>query len=306
MSAAQSPPAPLVSVIVPCLAHAEELGRCLASLERQDLAHPYEVIVVDSAADPEVARVAGEHPDARLLRSDARLGPGAARNLGVRHARGELLAFVDADCVAEPGWLRAAHAALERGARAVGGPVLDAFPLHPIAVTDNLLQFADFPAARPDGAADYFPGANLALRRDDFLAVGAFHETGLGSGEDGLLSAALLARWPGGLRFEPSMRVRHEGRRGLVEFLRHQRRFGYVRGVHALRVDERRIQLATIAPLLPALVATRLSYITRSVLRWRPLGLPRLALLLPLVLAGLTAWALGFRDGCRARLGRAG
>jgi hypothetical protein len=76
--------------------------------------------------------------------------------------------------------------------------------------------------------------------------------------------------------------------------------------VHALRVDERLLQLATIAPLLPAVVATRLSYIARSVLRWRPLGLLRVALLLPLVLAGLVAWAVGFRDGCRARLARAG
>ena len=81
---------PLVTVVVPCKAHAKELSLCLASLARQVTDFPYETVVVDSASDPAVASVAASFRDVRLVRSQGDLRAGAARNLGVRASRADL------------------------------------------------------------------------------------------------------------------------------------------------------------------------------------------------------------------------
>ncbi len=290
---------PLASIIVPCRNHSEELARCLQSLDRQEVNFVYETVVVDSASDPRVALVARGFPRVRVVRGDQDLLAGPARNVGVRRSYGEYIAFIDADCQADPGWLASAVSGLDHGVEMVGGPVLDARPWHPVAVTDNLLQFADFLPGRRDGPARYFPGCNTAVRRAAFLAVGGFSEGELIAGEDTSFCDQVLDRWPRGIRFVQGMRVRHDGRARLVEFLRHQASFGYVRGALELHLSPTYQRWGSRGIFMPAVVVKRLSYIVQRNVRWDLLRTPRLALLLPLIIAGLVAWAGGFRRGCR-------
>jgi O-antigen biosynthesis protein len=102
---------PSCSVVVCSRHRAAALARCLGALRRLD--HPnYEIIVVDNTAgDPSVRRLA-ESADARYI-LEQRVGLSPARNAGARSARGELVAFIDDDAVAQPDWL-AAHAAAFR------------------------------------------------------------------------------------------------------------------------------------------------------------------------------------------------
>jgi len=290
---------PLASVVVPCKGHAAELAECLRSLAAQETDFAYETIVVDSASDPEVASVVARVAGVRLVRGDTPLFPGPARNLGVRGARGDLVAFIDADCRADGEWLAHAVRALDDGVEMVGGPVVDALPWHPVAVADNMLQFADLRPGRPDGPARYFPACNMAMRRASFLAVGGFPDVGLVAGEDTSLCERVAERWPDGIRFVRGMRVRHDGRTRFGEFLRHQRHFGYARGVLGLHLTPtlRRWGAHTVA--LPAVVLKRLIYVSVQNVRWDPLGAVRMIPLLPLAIVGLTAWATGFRQGCR-------
>ena len=115
----------MISVVIPHLDQPAELDRCLAALMPQARAAGAEVIVVDngSAAIPEA--VAARH-GAALAREEAP-GPGLARNRGIRLARGEVLAFIDADCVPGPGWLAAIGRAIgpdsAAGAEILGGDV---------------------------------------------------------------------------------------------------------------------------------------------------------------------------------------
>lgn len=290
---------PRVSVVVPCSGHADQLAGCLSALETQGGSVPFEVVVVDAAADPRVAEVADRFPVARLVRSADGLGPGAARNLGVEAARGELVAFTDADCVPEPGWLSAAVGALDSGARMVGGPVLHTRPLHPVSVADNLQQFAEFPPTRPVGPATHFPTCNVSLRIDDFRAVGTFMSKRLG--EDIILSRRMAERWPGGLCFVPEMRVRHLGRTRLRGMLAHNHLLGEWRGRLGLRVGSLQLRLGKSALAVVPFALWRWLYIVRTTARWHLRGLPRLLLLTPLILPGLIAWAIGFRRGVRTR-----
>ncbi len=95
----------MISVIIPHLNQPEMLGLCLASLTRQpDPKLSVEIIVVDNGSKELPVEVCSAFPNVILL-SQAVPGPGPARNLGVSSASGNILAFIDADCVAGDGWL---------------------------------------------------------------------------------------------------------------------------------------------------------------------------------------------------------
>src|SRR5947209_6902027 len=115
-----------VSVVVPTFKRPDLLIRCLAALRAQDLyAANYEVIIADDAACEETRRAVDAWrkvpdslaqgqcpgPEVRYVDVTGKHGPAAARNVGWRAARGEIIAFTDDDCIPAPGWLKAGLAA---------------------------------------------------------------------------------------------------------------------------------------------------------------------------------------------------
>ncbi|WP_428965087.1 glycosyltransferase family 2 protein [Micromonospora fluostatini] len=101
---------PLVSVVIPCFNRARTVALCVRSVQQQT--YPtIEIIVVDDASTDDSAAIAAA-TGATVLRLAANTGPGAARNRGADHARGEILFFLDADVALEPGSVAAAVAAL--------------------------------------------------------------------------------------------------------------------------------------------------------------------------------------------------
>jgi glycosyltransferase involved in cell wall biosynthesis len=112
---------PAVSVVVATRNRACRLARLLESLAEQSLPRErFELILVDDAStDSTQQTIEGarrEHAlEARVIRRKACGGPSAARNDGWREARAPLIAFIDDDCVALPGWLAA-------GSEAAGDP----------------------------------------------------------------------------------------------------------------------------------------------------------------------------------------
>src|SRR5207237_10463312 len=110
---------PHCSVIVPSYASAGTIRSCLAALLRQDAPFAYEIIVVDSSEDETPAIVRREFPQVQLIHLAERAGPETARNRGAEQARGEILAFIDSDCMAQPDWLRRLVARVEEGYDAI-------------------------------------------------------------------------------------------------------------------------------------------------------------------------------------------
>lgn len=289
-----------ISVVIPYRGHPCVLKNCLRGLEKQNIISPYEVILVIDTADPSVFEVVTSFTFVRLVRSKVELTPGGARNLGVEYAQGQYIAFIDADCVPELGWLEAALSTLTEGSILVGGPVLDTLNSNPIAIADNMLQFADFSPHRPDGKASYLPVCNLAMIRNAFLEIGGFSET-LPVGEDGVFSRDALSRWPTGLYFTRNMIVRHRGRASLRIFLRHQEVFGFYRGYLGLQISPLFQGLGSTAIITIPIICKRFSYILCRIIQWNVFGLRKIFSLLPVILLGLNAWAKGFYLGCRAR-----
>lgn len=102
--------APLVSVIVLNLNGERVIGRCLEHLREQTYPN-YEVIVVDNGStDGSVAQIHSYLDGERFSLVGSRTNRGCAggRNLGLLHARGAIVAFIDNDGYADPSWLEEA------------------------------------------------------------------------------------------------------------------------------------------------------------------------------------------------------
>jgi len=100
--------APEASVVIPVFQDQTGLDRCLESLAEQKYVNmsDFEVIVVDNASEPPMT-VPKSLPFSVQVESCAKKGAYSARNVGVRAARGNVIAFLDADCWPSKTWLRA-------------------------------------------------------------------------------------------------------------------------------------------------------------------------------------------------------
>src|SRR5215210_1631608 len=122
---------PAVTVVVPTRGRAAYLEVTLDSLARQRSGTACEILVVDDGATDATPEVA-ERFAVRLIRHGERRSLNAARNTGIREARADLIAFVDDDVFAPPGWLDALVEGAGRhpDADAFGGPIRPRFEGH--------------------------------------------------------------------------------------------------------------------------------------------------------------------------------
>jgi len=113
---------PLISVIIPMYNAEKTIKECIESLLNQDFPkYCYEVIVVDNNSTDRSVEVIKSYP-IRIVHCPKR-GAYVARNTGARYARGEILAFTDADCVVSKNWLREIYNSFRDGdIAAVQGP----------------------------------------------------------------------------------------------------------------------------------------------------------------------------------------
>jgi mycofactocin glycosyltransferase len=287
---------PSISIIIPCFGHSIELEVCLRALEAQLKDIDFEVIVVDSAFDARVQAVTGRFPGTRLFRSERHLFPGAARNLGVRNAASENIAFLDADCVPSPGWVGATYQSIRAGHLITGGPILDLRPVRAIQWCDNQMQFVDFRADRPAGRGSHFPSCNLALSRAVFDRLGGFRED-LMTGEDVLFSERAVQVLGEAMWFDPGMVVSHHGRETLPGLLEHQYSLGKHRGLLRLAFTPAWSFFARSALFAGPALLWRYGYIGMRTWQYSKDDMMRFMLSTPILLLGLLAWITGFYRG---------
>jgi glycosyltransferase involved in cell wall biosynthesis len=173
---------PLVTVIIPVFNDVERLKRCLAALEQQSYPHDrYEVIVVDNGSEPEqqISTVVSQFKQA-IPTEELQPGSYAARNQGIALAKGEVIAFTDADCIPASDWLEQGVECLLRSPECglVAGRV-EIFFENPDHITPVALfeQLTAFPQQRL--LQEYQGGAtaNLFTWKRVIDIVGAFNPT---------------------------------------------------------------------------------------------------------------------------------
>ena len=207
---ATSPHVPTISVIVPVFEHWHLVPGLLDRLEQQTFnQHKFEVLLVDNGSthfDPPKLLPA----NAKVLRCDTP-GSYAARNHAIAQAKGEWLAFTDADCLPAEGWLQAYMHRIEALHQ---GPVVlaGAIHMHAKAVPNRYEQY-DLVKGIPQAwyvKRGYAVTANLALPASLFLQLGGFNEGRFSGGDAELTRRCVALGIP--LHYVPEACVIHPAR----------------------------------------------------------------------------------------------
>ena len=220
---------PSVSVIVPVKDQPVDIVECLASLKNLDYpADKLEILVIDDHSEREVAGFIADD-SVRIVRRDTNRGPAFCRNFGAAETRGDILAFLDADCLAGVEWLNELLPFFTvASVGAVGGFIeghyrqsyLDRYER--AASSLNMGRHLIFEGKSENSF--YVPTANLLVTRRAFDACGGF-DPGLRIGED--VDFCWRLRDNGySLLYAPTGTVRHKHRNILAKMLGRRARYG--------------------------------------------------------------------------------
>ena len=261
--------APAVAVVVPTRDRAGYLEFALSSLLDQRDPGPHELLVVDDGSRDETPQVI-ERAGVRGLRLDPGRGLNAARNAGIAATAAPVVAFVDDDVWAPPGWLRA----LAEGARrhpdagAYGGPIRGRLEgPAPRGCGREPAPITTLDLGAEDRDAERVWGANLAVRREAVERIGGFDEALAGSGDEVEWLERLRAAG-GRVVYLAAAGLDHR-RAGADARLRSLARAEYRRGRAARGEDSRRGQ----APALPREARNVAGALWHTVRRGCPQGL---------------------------------
>ncbi|MBI3909608.1 MAG: glycosyltransferase [Armatimonadetes bacterium] len=290
-----------VTVVMPTYNRAGWLLEALASLEAQQGAPPFEVIVVDDGSTDDTPARLGEwlartSLSATVVRQ-ANRGPAAARNHGVRVGRGKIIAFLDDDCVAAPDWL----AELTRGmaeAQDLAGAGGALRPLRVVSLAERYCAHCwPAPPHKDPANVEYIITANAAYRREVLARAGGFDEGfQRPGGEDPDLSYR-IRQLGYRLEYRPQAVVQQRFREGLGGLARTFWNYGRGHGRYVWKKGERHpgIYYRAVAATLAGAPGRLHSY-RREGLPWRDAFL-----FAAITTAGMCAW----HWACAREMGRA-
>jgi len=180
---------PFISVIVPVYNASKTIRQLIISLMNQSYPKDkYEIIIVDDGSKDETVEIVMSmarnnlQPNVKVIKLGHNYGPATARNHGVMEAKGEIIAFTDADTLPDQNWLRGLVEAFDNenvgGVR--GETLTDSYLLFPVRVA-------------PVGGG--YKTCNIAYRKDVLKNVGLFDESFRHPfGEDGDVAHRVLKK----------------------------------------------------------------------------------------------------------------
>ena len=220
---------PQVSVIIPVKDRAKDLDECLKSLKNLDWPqNKLEIIVIDDGSIDQSAKVA-EDQGSIVIKNQNSQGPAAARNKGAEIAQGEILAFIDSDCIAEKNWLKDLIPwLLSEPVGLIGGQVSSYYTKSSLdryeAACSSLSVSNRFLYETDKKSTFYVPSCNMLVRKELFKKINGFNPE-MHLGEDVDLcwrikdsGAALI--------FTPTGKIRHKHRNILGAMLKRKLEYG--------------------------------------------------------------------------------
>lgn len=222
---------PTVSIVVPVKNCADKIKSLLDSLMKVEYdKNKFEVVIVDGNSTDNTREIVVQYP-VRLM-AEERRGLNAARNTGLRHSKGEIIAFTDGDCVVPKNWLnKIIENFQDKDVGCVGGSASRYYD-------DFLSQYSDesiMPVLRRfekkkilsevKPPLQYPAGCNMAVRREVLDQVGVFDENiEYGFDEDELVERICHAGYK--MVLDPEISIAHKHRSSILELLRQNFRYG--------------------------------------------------------------------------------
>ena len=236
---------PKISVVIPVKNGEGVISECLKAVVSQSI-EPFEVMVVDGHSTDKTVEEAKTFP-VRIIYEDFDT-VGGARQVGLENARGEYIAFTDADCIPERNWLKNLIKELNGNIVGVGGSIKNigegfwrksiALIMNTFVGSANSVQGRLFKEKR---FVKSISGCNSMYRRETLVEIGGFNVT-LSINEETELNRRLTKL--GKLLYTPDAMVLHNQSRGLKDFAKRMYQFGWGRG--RLRLWD----LQCIAPII--------------------------------------------------------
>ena len=247
---------PRVSVVIACPGDSWMLQECLKGLEEQSYRN-FEVIVLPDGPIPEDGMV-GRDLRARRVIPTGKVRPAEKRNLGIKAATGDIVAFIDDDAYPDAHWLEYAVKYFgDETIGGVGGPGITP-PNDPYLaqvggrVYDNLLVSGNYRYRYKAGGVrrdvDDYPSCNLLVRKDLLDSFGGYR-TDFWPGEDTLLCKDIVDRAKR-IVYDPWVIVNHHRRKLFGAHLRQLGRYAFHRGYFCKRYPSNSLHLSYFIPTL--------------------------------------------------------
>jgi glycosyltransferase involved in cell wall biosynthesis len=219
---------PFISIVVPVYNGRRTIQRCIDSLLVQTYPpNNYEIIIVDNNSVDETTDIVSGYKKVKLLRQNKIQNSYYSRNLGSTHACGEIIAFTDADCIADPNWLIELSTRLaNEEICAVGGAVINDEPTNLVeAFLSEINPLRDYYKA-PGQFLQPIITANAAFKRHTFNEFGGFNAN-LYTGADIDLAWRMQLRYGNCVSYAPNAVVYHKHRSSLKGMFLQYRRHGF-------------------------------------------------------------------------------
>ena len=262
---------PLVSIVIACPKDSWMLQECLAAIRGQSYENWECIVLPDETDDCSIVRLKdcsdlpGEaaieqsnNPNNRTIRviATGKVRPAEKRNIGIREAKGEIVAFIDDDAYPDAHWLEYAIKYFgEKEIGAVGGPGVTPPGDKQLAriggrVYDNWLVSGNYRYRYKAGGVrkdvDDYPSCNLFVRKDILDKIGGYR-TDFWPGEDTLLCKDIIDNWKR-IVYDPWVIVYHHRRPLFLPHLRQLGRYAFHRGYFCKRFPSNSLRLSYFVP----------------------------------------------------------
>jgi glycosyltransferase involved in cell wall biosynthesis len=287
---------PAVSVVIASYNQQSTIKGCLQSVLNQNTRIPYEVIVVDSSTNDAAIIAKSFVPRIKLISRKQRTSWGAARNIGIKRSKGEIIAFTDTDCLVSGNWIEEICKA-HKNYSVVGGPVRNGNPGNLIGWMLFLMEFGEFAVSKTMMMKN-LPGCNVSYKKSVFTEYGILPANQWsGLGDDFIFNARIKEE----ILYSKNVNVAHINKTNMAGILRHAFEQG--------KADARAIRGTPELPgrifvkrkfLIPFLIFYRLIAIGCRAFHSKNFGV--FLLVSPLVALNIFSWNAGFLKGAVDRV----
>ena len=247
---------PIISVVTPTFNRKEELVYLFNSMKKQTLDPKFfEMIISDDGStdgtEEYVKNLENKFQFNLSYVSQKNLGPGSARNNGVKNSKGELIVFIDSDCEADSNWLEIIFSAYKKHEfDAFGGPdeARDNFLPIQVAINFSMTSFLTTGGIRGHNKnmiSKFYPRShNMGVKKTLFEKIGGFGS--LRHGQDIELSNRIINE-QAVVKLLDNAIVYHRRRTTLLKFFRQVFNWGVAR-VNLAKIDRKMLQIVHFLP----------------------------------------------------------